>query len=132
MKADILINNEVQSGSQEVSMTGQVTPDARRWQRFLSKMTTQKFATSAIRHDRLRFRLRTVLILMAVMALLIASGVKSRCVGAVYEATSMPGAPGFEIPIYQKGWLVGLFDQLASPSNPHANTFKPTTKRTER
>ena len=85
-----------------------------------------------MQHRQLRFRLRTLLSVVAITALFIAWGVKPRRVGAIYEATSMPGAPSVEIPIHQKGWLVQLIESLASPSKPNPNTFTPTTKRTER
>ncbi len=48
-------------------------------------------------------RLRTLLILVAVVAFPIVWGVTPRRVGGIYDATSMPGYPVSVIPIDQKG-----------------------------
>lgn len=55
-----------------------------------------------------RFRLRDLLIGVGIMCVLMASGVKPRRVGAMVDATSMPGYQADEVPIYQEGWLVRL------------------------
>ena len=81
---------------------------------------------------RPRFRLRTLLILVAISALLIAWGVKPHHVGSIYEATSMPGATGFEIPIYEQGWLVRITDSIFPTFHSDASILTPTSQRRDR
>jgi hypothetical protein len=81
---------------------------------------------------RPRFRLRTLLILVALMALFVAWGVKPRRVGAIYEATSMPGATGFEIPIHEQGWLVRMTDSIFPTFQSDGSILTPTSQTRDR
>jgi hypothetical protein len=63
---------------------------------------------------RLRFRLRTLLILVALAVLALTAGTRPAPVSAIYDATSMPGIPATKVVIYQQGWLVRLAGSLCA------------------
>jgi len=75
-----------------------------------------------MRAPRPHFRLRAVLLLVASLAVVIATGVRPKRVGGIYDATSMPGTPAFMVPTEQEGWLVGMIGSFLPDPTPDPST----------